>query len=394
MSLTLPVTHQILPREHVPESAARGLQQSPHPLIDSIPSSPSLYSDDDTDETPRNKLQHLSQNMMPPQRLSTAEQAPALPEKSARRASRMLDGIIIPQKMATEDQPPPLTAQSIPHDVYLSSEEDASSSADDFSDFEFETSSDDSQQSSVRRGSQEDTARVVSVVFSGKPCIVNLPRRSISPSSSETSSRPPSRLRRTSTLPIIDRRVSISSSPSSSSVRSSILHPPRTSSMLPSHRVEKQKPLFLSIDPFATKADREDEHQNAGDMKTPKTPTGMFKRTLSLVKKRSRTSLNTNHSSLSRDNLTSFMMPSYHMEKVREEASAPESKPAPAPRPLSSRGPVTYHEIVKSAQRRAQTTPMSPISPLSEPATPMTPNGTRQRLRQGFNSARRRSIKS
>ncbi|KAH7152286.1 hypothetical protein B0J13DRAFT_259407 [Dactylonectria estremocensis] len=339
MSLTLPITQHTLPREQAPESAARGLQQSPRPLIDSIPSSPSLYSDDDTDETPRNKPEYPSRNMMAPQRQSTAEQAPALPERSARRASRMLDGIIIPQKMATEDQPPPLTAQSIPHDVYLSSEEDASSSADDFSDFEFESSSDDSQQSSVRRGSQEDTARVVSVVFSGKPCIVNLPRRSISPSSSETSSRPPSRLRRTSTLPIIDRRVSISSSPSSSSVRSSILHPPRTSSMLPSHRGEKQKPLFLSIDPFAAKADREDEHQNLGDVKTPKTPTGMFKRTLSLVRKRSRPSLNTYHNSLSQNNLPSFAMPSHHMEQVREEASAPESKPAPAPGPSAAEDP-------------------------------------------------------
>ncbi|KAF7543711.1 hypothetical protein G7Z17_g10521 [Cylindrodendrum hubeiense] len=329
--------------------------------------------------------------MMPPQRQSTAEQAPALPEKSARRASRMLDGLI-PHKLTTEDQQPPLTAQSAPHEVYLSSEEDASSSADDFSDFEFESSSEESQQSSTRRSSQEDTARVVSVVFSGKPSIVDLPRRSISPSSSETSSRPPSRLRRTSTLPIIDnRRSSISSSPSASSVRSSILHPPRTSSMLPSHRIVKPRPEFLSIDPFAAKTDREEEH--TGGLKTPKTPTGMFKRTLSLVKKRSKPSLNTNFSSLSRDNLTSFMMPSHHMEQVQEEASAPESASATAPRPVS-RGPPTYHEIVMSAKRRAQTTPMSPISPLSEPASPMTPNGTRQRLRQGFSSARRRSIKT
>ncbi|KAH6987571.1 hypothetical protein BKA56DRAFT_275230 [Ilyonectria sp. MPI-CAGE-AT-0026] len=393
MSLTLPVPDHTLPREHVPESAARCLQQSPLPLIDSLPTSPSLYSDDADDEIPR-KPNQLSHNMMPRQRQPTAEQAPALPERSARRASRMLDGLT-PHKLIAEDQQPPLKAQSAPHDVYLSSEEDASSSADDFSDFECESSSEQSQKSAIRRGSQEDTARVVSVIFSGKPSIVDLPRRSISPSSSETSSRPPSRLRRTSTMPIMDhRRVSMSSSPSGSSVRSSIMHPPRTSSMLPSSRLEKQRPHFLNIDPFATKTEREEEHNN-GDLKTPKTPTGMFKRTLSLVKKRSRPSLNTHfntqHSSLSRDSLPSFIMPSSHMEQVREESPAPEPKSAPRP---VSRGPVTYHDIVMSAKRRAQTTPMSPISPLSEPASPMTPNGTRQRLRQGFSSARRRSIKA
>ncbi|KPM34823.1 hypothetical protein AK830_g11748 [Neonectria ditissima] len=403
MSQSLSITRQPPSMEHASESAARGLQQSQLPLIDALPASPSLCSDDpdaEDDESPRNTLEKLSHNMtMPPQRQSSAEQAPALPVKSSRRASRMLDNIIITQKMPLEDQQPPLTAQSAPHDIYLSSEEDASSSADDFSDFEFESSTEEAQKTSTRRGSQEDTARVVSVVFSGKPSIVNLPRRSMSPSSSETSSRPPSRLRRTSTLPIIDRRVSISSSPSAFSVNSSITHPPRTSSMLPSRRLQKEKPQFLSIDPFASKPVQD---QNVPELKTPKTPTGMFKRTLSLVKKRSRPSLNThfntNHSTLSRDSLPSFMMPSYHMEQVQEESPAPESKSAPVSAPASapapapvSRPPVTYHEIVKLSKRRAQTAPMSPMSPMSEPASPMTPNGTRQRLRNGFSSARRRS---
>ncbi|KAK7417983.1 hypothetical protein QQZ08_011419 [Neonectria magnoliae] len=402
MSLSLPITRQPPSTEHVPESAARGLQHPQLPLIDALPASPSLYSDDpdaDDDESPRNTLQQFSHNKkMSPQRQSSAEQAPALPAKSARRASRMLEGIIITQKMPAKDQQPPLTAQSAPHDIYLSSEEDASSSADDFSDFEFESSTEEAQKAFTRRGSQEDTARVVSVVFSGKPSIVDLPRRSMSPSSSETSSRPPSRLRRTSTLPVIDRRISISSSPSAASVSSSITHPPRTSSMLPSRRLQKERPQFLSIDPFASKLE---EDLNVPELKTPKTPTGMFKRTLSLVKKRSRPNLNTHlnnyHSSPSRDNLPSFMMPPNHMEQVREESLASESKPstapAPAPAPVS-RPPVTYHEIVKLSMRRSQTTPMSPISPMSEPASPMTPNGTRQRLRNGFSSARRRSIRT
>lgn len=385
-------------REHQkgPESAAaRGLSQ--RPLIDTIPTSPAVYYDENS--------QSPIATMLPTQ--SSANSAPALPEKSARRASRMLDGIIS-HKLPTEDQQPPLSTQSAPHAVYLSSEEDASSSADDFSDFECDSSSEESRESSIRRGSQEDTARVVSVIFSGKPSIVDLPRRSMSPSSSstvsETSSRPPSRLRRTSTMPVIDhRRASICVS-SSASIKSSssILHPPRTSSMLPSSRLVKQKPLFLNIDPFAKPEEPEEEP------KRPKTPTGVFKRTLSLVRKRSRPTLNTHYSSLSRDNLSNMLSP-HHMERVREESTpepapapktapalAPAPAPAPAPaRPVSSRGPVTYHEIVNSAKRRAQTTPISPISPMSEPpASPMTPNGGSTRHRLRFSSARRRSIKA
>lgn len=301
----------------------------------------------------------------------------------------MLDNIIT-HKLTTEDQQPPLSTQAAPHAVYLSSEEDASSSADDFSDFECEYISEAVQQPTGRRGSQKDTARVVSVIYSGKPCIVDLPRRSMSPTSSESSSRPPSRLRRTSILPVIDRRVSVGSAPSDCSMTSgsSAIHPPRTSSMLPPSRLEKQKPQFLSIDPFATKRDQNDDQiPGINDMKTPKTPSGMFKRTLSLVKKRSRPSLNT-HFSASRDNLSTIISPN-HMEQVREESQAPVSENTPA---LNAR-PVTYHEIVMSAKRRAQTAPMSPISPMSEPpASPMTPNGSRSRLR--FSSARRRSIRT
>ncbi|KAI5461318.1 hypothetical protein BGZ63DRAFT_404183 [Mariannaea sp. PMI_226] len=379
-------------QEHVPKSSPDTASSLAVPLIDSVPTSPSLYSDTDDDQT-----QPKMNTMLPH---TTSDQAPALPEKSARRMSRML-GSIVPHKLPSTDQQPPLAKQSAPHDVYLSSEEDASSSADDFSDFEFDSSSEDSEESSTRRSSQEDTARLVSVVFSGKPSIVDLPRRSISPSSSasDTSSRPPSRLRRISALSAIDRRASMCSSPSGSSVVSSpaVLHPPRTSSMLPSGRLVKQKPLFLSIDPFASKPEEPEENEVK-----PRPSTGVFKRTLSLVRKRSRPSLNSYYS-ISRDNLANMLMP-HHMEQVREESS-PESASAPAPpasRPVSrppvasrpvSRGPVTYHDIVTSAKRRAQTMPMSPISPVSEPpTTPLTPNGTRQRLR--FSSARRLSIRA
>ncbi|KAJ4319679.1 hypothetical protein N0V84_006233 [Fusarium piperis] len=375
--------------------AQRGAQHSQsRAQIEALSVEPPIYSPSaDADES---SPESTPTTMIPTRRSVSAGGAPALPAKSSLRASRVLDGLL----KLTPGEQPPFTTQSAPHDVYLSSEEDASSSADDFSDFEFDSGSDESKSSSKRRDSHEDTARVVSVVYSGKPSMIHLPRRSVSPSSSSSeasssrpssrlssSSRPPSRLRRTSTLPVIDRRMSLCTSSSGT-----ILHPPRTSSM-GSSRLEKQKPDFLSIDPFAIKSEPETKDDQNDRPKTPKTPTGMFKRTLSLVKKRSRPSLNTHHATLSRDNLSLFT-PTFHMEQVREEPTTTDSNlQQSAPTPILNKAP-TYHEILKTAQRRTSTAPMSPMSPMSEPASPMTPNSTRSRIRQGLAAAaRRRSVR-
>lgn len=356
-------------------------QSEPRSQIQSLSVEPPIYSPSaDADSSPES----TPTTMIPSQRQLSA--APALPAKSSLRASRCLDGLLT-HKLTPEGQAP----FSTPHDVYLSSEEDASSSADDFSDFEFDSGSDESQ--STRRGSQEDTAKVVSVVFSGKPSVIDLPRRSVSPSiiseassrpssRMSISSRPPSRLRRTTTLPVtlpvLDRRMSFCTTSSGS-----VMHPPRTSSM--GTRLEKQRPDFLSIDPFA-KVEPEVKEEATERPKTPKSP-GVFKRTLSLVKKRSRPSLNTHFASQSKDNLSLFT-PTFPMEQVREEPGTDSEERAP--KPILQKAP-TYHEF---AQRRMSSAPMSPMSPMSEPGSPMTPNGTRSRLRQGLAAAaRRRSVK-
>ncbi|CAM1508255.1 Fc.00g051030.m01.CDS01 [Cosmosporella sp. VM-42] len=356
MSLT---KHHLLAREQgadIPDTQ-EAVQQ--HAQIEaSLPDSSAEFE---------SQLHSPDDDMMAPQH---TERAPALPEKSSLRASRLMDVNI--HKLVAENQPP--FTQTAPHDVYLSSEEDASSSADDFSDFDFESGSEDSKPSVKRRESREDTARMVSVVFAGKPSIVDLPRRSMSPSSNGSNSRPPSRLRRTSTDPILGRRLSICSSASSS-----ILHPPRTSSMGP-RKLEKNRPQFLNIDPFAAKTEHDTEEQ--ARPQTPKSP-GMFKRTLSLVRKKSKPALNAHYAMQSRDSLA-LPIPSHHMEQVQEVQEEP------APRQAQPIKPITYNEIMKSAKRRTQTQPMSPMSPMSEPATPLTPNGTRNRLRHF--SARRRSI--
>lgn len=280
----------------------------------------------------------------------------------------MLDAL--PHKITTTEQPP--FSQTAPHDVYLSSEEDASSSADDFSDFDFDSDNEQSKSTSTRRrGSHEDTARVVSVIFSGKPSIVNLPPRSTSPSSVGSPPRPIRQLQRTATEPWFGRRMSTSSSASSS-----ILHPPRTSSMLPGRRLEKQRPQFLQIDPFASV--KPDLERRETESPRPKTPTAMFKRTLSLVRKRSKPNLN-QAAMQSRESLS---IQTQFMDQVAEE-------PARADSPASAKS-LTYNDILKTAKRRTQTMPMSPMSDPATPTTPMTPNSTRSRLRNGFSAATRR----
>jgi len=319
-------------------------------------------------------------------------EAPVLPQKSALRASRMFD---MDTKFQATIQSTELS-QATPHDIYLSSEEDASSSADefDFSDYDWDSESDDPQ--SPRRISHEDTARVVSVVFHGKPCLIDLPpsRRSVSPSSIEAR-------RRASTLssvtPSLHRSVT-------ESAASSVHQSPRKSSLV-SSLLSRKKPPFLQIDPYANGSTYSldvtpKEHAEESVVpKTPKTPTAMLKnmsRTLSLVRKRSRPLLNTN-----------VPMAPAEEHPEDEHADTPARTPAPPPRtqtePMSGMRSsslpsptVTYQDIIKAAKKNSR---MAPPQPSPTPATehepsPITPTtmSTRRGILSGL-SGRRRSVK-
>ncbi|KND93753.1 hypothetical protein TOPH_01662 [Tolypocladium ophioglossoides CBS 100239] len=294
--------------------------------------------------------------------------APALPAKSALRASRLLASL--QQKAASEERP--ILPHAAPHQVYLSSEEDASSSADDFSDFdELDSDSEQSQQSSESRASHEVTARVVTVVFHGRPSIVELPRRA-STSGSTDARRPATGILRTATEPILVRTRSISSSSSPA-----FQHPPPSSSMLPSG-FEKRRPVFLTIDPFATKASDHDEQDSA---RTPRTPTAMLRKTLSLVRKRSKPILN----QTADHPRESFSMLLARMAQVGEETE-PDT-----PREVSpvNRVPASYHDIMRSAKRNAEAP-----TPRVEATSPLSTNAPKGRFRRGLSISRPRSIRA
>ncbi|KAG8159932.1 hypothetical protein KVR01_010569 [Diaporthe batatas] len=374
------------------------------------------------------------------------EQAPVLPQKSALRTSRLLDNLV--GLKLTMPDPPSFT--QTPHDEYMSSEEDASSTAGDFSDFEYDSSSDDVCPSPAKdRRSHEVTARVVSVIFSGKPSVVDVPqnRRSISPTSFE---------RRQTIMDLAAqslaqddaevkrRRMSVTStsSDSVSTKPTRTAHPPRSSSMQPrptTNTFSKTKPAFLQIDPYANgsvysldvlqepkEAEQEDERP-----RTPKTPTKMFKgvaRTLSLMKRRSTPRMNQAFlSSSSTENVSTATSPAKRSilgeplceapQEMSQEAAdgasefaVPPPPQRPPPQPQSAA--VTYEEIVRVAKRNerlernnekllsvARTptsdlaeSPISPMSPLS--ATSTSTAATTGKRMSSFNAARRRmSIK-
>lgn len=283
---------------------------------------------------------------------ASSSDAPLLPPRSARRASRMLGSI--PQKKAVDDDQPMLP-HAAPHQIYLSSEEDASSSADDFSDFGDVESDAEGSRKPAGRFIREDTARVVSVVFYGKPSIITLSRRSISPSSSDVSDR--AGILRTATEPALKRPSSVSSTSSSSLYQ----HPPRSSSMVTTTLLEKRRPGFLHIDPYAKGSD--------DSLRTPRTPTTMLRKTLNLVKKRSRPNLHQSESQLTR------------MEQVGEVDGEDDDDDDPREslclEPATPSSAVSYEDIIKSA-RRSVSSPKSPKS----------------RFRSGLSLGRQRSIKA
>ncbi|PHH70072.1 hypothetical protein CDD80_6264 [Ophiocordyceps camponoti-rufipedis] len=303
---------------------------------------------------------------------SAAASAPALPQKSA---SRLLASLS--QKPAPEDRP--ILPHAAPHQMYLSSEEDASSSADDMSDLdELDWDAADSRKSSSSScSSREDTARVVTVVFHGRPSLVELvPRKS---TGSTDGPRPTPVMLRTATEPTLIRTRS------NSSESSALKHPPRSSSMTPTG-FQLRRPQFLTIDPFAS------HDSESMTSRTPKTPSRMLKKTLSLVKKRSRpllgtpppATLSTPPSEQPMTLTTTLTPPSPPLEQLGEEPE--DHLPPRAASAADHRESVTYQGIMKNAMRNAQ------AAARTEAASP--PPQHRSRFRAGLSINRPRSVRA
>lgn len=310
--------------------------------------------------------------------------APAIPKRNALRASRLLDSLRLNTiESATK-------SLNTTQNVYLSSEEDASSSADEYSDYDDQSSSEESEKTHVRRKSEEVTARAVSVVFVGKPCVIDLAsgRRSVSPLKAK---RPQSEF--------FPRSVS-SSSFETDSLSSRPEHPPRKASLASASDLPTAFPSFLSQDPFsespytrcesylalATTLTEEPEPYE----RSPRTPTAAafqrIQKTISLVRKRSRPNLKA--AAANGASMASLRLPT---EIMTQEITSRESLVSPA----TPQSPVTYDEIIRVARRNSiaasAATKKSSAIP-SPPASPPSPVTTKRSLLSGLTKNRRRSM--
>lgn len=309
----------------------------------------------------------------------TMQDPPALPQRSSMRASRILDTFTISK---VDAEPTPI-ARTTPHDVYLSSEEEASSSADDFSDYDgdvelYDSSSEESQEPSVvRRKSHEVTARVVSVIFSGRPSIidVSITRRSISPSSVEArrSIEPASIEERPRTSIASTRETASSPRPSTSAASAppSEPLPLRSSSMILPAAFTQNRPAFLNNDPFPKQGGYEHTRSSITEEITrPKSHSAVLKsvtRSLSIVKKKSRPLLNSmgagsSMPAASPENLSSPSTRSLTLERSLTPQNHEMSHSVPPSPPMSDEF-VLHSEPVSRQESSAYAHPPPPPPP-------------------------------
>ncbi|KAH9904748.1 hypothetical protein F4778DRAFT_779927 [Xylariomycetidae sp. FL2044] len=365
-------------------------------------SSRNSYGSQDTydDESPdifydMDEQYHIEEaTVMDAKEMKTKEvtiEPPALPQRNSLRTSKLLDRLKL-NSIETATQ-----SLTTAHELYLSSEEDASSSADDFSDYDSESNSDMSEKSPVRRESREVTARAVSVIYVGKPCVVDLAsgRRSVSPvrspqsSCSERSSTPSSASSATSYSPSLDQ-----DSPSEMP-----RHPPRMSSLPAALSIDipKQRPAFLQQDPFASSSYKLDSASKGISSPTsgpwtPKTPKAFHRlqKSISLARKRSRPNLK----DAARNSIALPPTTAPDTNLTLDTAVSEEAPSRPEPRSATTApdSPVTYNEILRAARKSSvpQLSTSALPSPQSQTMSPMSPLAAKKGLLSGLNMNNRR----
>lgn len=324
-----------------------------------------------------------------------ADPAPALPQKSARRASRALDDLAaklasLPGQSANELETDKELDGSDPHESYLSSEEEASEIADDYDEsiIDLDCYRPPSLDS---RHSHEDTARVVSFVYVGKPQLIDIFTHdsSLSPHDDGPPSRRPSPLYLNSTSS--QYRPSISSTRSSSlnalgSLTNGLGRLRRVQGSISGHVLT---PLFLQSDPFAAEG-QEIQTASPIDSPTPKTPTSIanaawkgsikgMQRTLTKARRKT---------SIPRLSLAFAQGAAKPQSPVTARPSTPPmeiSTTGQTPQTPKQEGPVYYKDIIRSAiHAPPPALPVSPKLTKARTATNILKMGRRGSLKGGM----------
>jgi hypothetical protein len=367
---------------------------------------------------------------------------PAVPARSDKRASKILENVMLELKSldgsVSTKEAEQQSIVSDPHELYLSSEEDASLSddyedVDSLVDFEASPASDGdgeeskpSSRASSRR-SQEDTARVVSFTLVTKPQIIqiNIPptaaqkRHSMNLENlTHSTSYIPKAPRRPTPLKLYPstRRMSLASVNSSNgtpfthhSNQSLTSLPPRKSSKLSniSNIMTNAKNSFLASDPFASPArNGEDGDEEAQETPiTPKTPTSMasaawkksLSRTMSKARKPSMPKISLAYTAgvVNRDSRLAMQLAAEESREAKNEKEAEKKERGSEERAQVQRsatmpvqeGPVRYEDILRNAIKAPP-----PQSEGKEKEKDKKMSMT-SKMGMGFGLSRRKSIK-
>lgn len=336
----------------------------------------------------------------------TSTKTPTVPPRSQLRASRIFESLTIElkalERAALGKELERQSVESDPYASYVSSEEDASESADEYDESIIELDCDRPFSSGASsRHSHEDTARVVSFMFVGKPQLVDvvshspptsLKRRSTDLTEDSARRRPtPIRL-----IPSLSRGSTRTSSlPQSQSTISLPLRQYNnpSSHSLASRASKTSKHSFLDTDPFSSHETQDTQVSlpaQPSDV-APKTPTSIVEgmrsvsRTIGMAaKKRSMPKLSLSYAPGVVKPLGDTPTPS-----STTTSSATTATPSTATMtPLQDQGLLRYEDIMKNVIRAPPA--MSPKSPKHKPKGSVLGFGG---IGIGMGLGRRKSIK-
>jgi hypothetical protein len=369
----MPLITNLLPsREHVdafdstPLHAQHRLEQ-----VREEPDSTTRYEDfteykDDEDDVLDSDMEGSILHRPRPKK---AVKTPILPPRSEKRASKILETVM--QDLKTfddketakeESQRMSVLTESDPHELYLSSEEDASLSDDyegslmDFEESDGEHPRGRQTSRASRRRSQEDTARVVSFIVVGKPQIVNI--FNTSPSAYAPISRHSMNLDALTSF----KSRSMSSSPLKPAARRPAplkLYPSSIRRMSISSTTSYIPPASNS--PIAATM----QHQNSSMINLAKVPSHAPHNSMNSIAHPTRKS-----SRLGFSNLTSLV--TSHTSSSRQTSLNMNSNPTPIT--ASSTHSFLNSDPFAHPHHHHEATHNLPPSPVETPTTPKTPN--------------------
>lgn len=317
---------------------------------------------------------------------ATSDLAPALPARSGLRRPRATQ--------LKKDDEVFLASQPVQLERYQSSEEDASSSADNFSDFELDSDieSEDGEHGSALPPSpcknHHGTARQISVIFSGKPIMVNLPSRPRSMSPKSAPLLPPiNSLRRVPRELFHENRASISSVASTPAFFGLASRTGSTTSL--ATMSGERRPGFLDTDPFAMSAKTITPPSFSGASSSKG-----FRRTFSLVKKRSRPTLTSSASLQTPDSPTSPKSTVYDAGQIKREDQKMTSLVSQRSiSDVTSGTTASYQDIIKAARRNARIHGLPAISTSASNKPTSLTSGTKGFV-NGLSFSLRKNMKS